>query len=1199
MATQVTVTTLAEGATTSDLVNVLLAGGSSGVSISNVVYSGDISAAGTFTGIGSGIFNSGLILSSGDANNAENPAAFFSSTTFGTRSGTVYDPASLSFDFVPTGTQIVFSYRIGTEEYLGSPFADPFTLTLDGTNIALLPNGNPVTIANLTTASGYGVRNVSGAFGAAYDGFSIQLTATATVVPGQTYHLAFNVADGGDFAFDTAVFIQGGSLRSNAAPTVATALSNQSATPGAAFSYAVPSGTFADADTGDTLTLSARLTDGSALPTWLSFNASTQTFSGTPPTGTTATVAIRVTATDNGGLTATSDFNLAVSAIPPNTAPVFTGLGVGTSLVQGGAAVAVATGVVVSDVDSTTFDHGSLTVSVSNNAHAGDVVSIAQTGGITLSGASVSYNGSVIGTVSGGSGTPLVVSLANGVGAVAVTALTQAITLANATNAVTNDTRTLTFALNDGGGTANGGHDTTSFTITVAASDPVPSVTGITADPGTGTHGVGSTILFSVATSEAVTVAGTPTLLLSDGGTATYVSGSGTSTLVFSHTVAAGHNAADLTVTGIDLAGGSIGDGAAQALASLPAGGVNPAGTLTVDTAAPAAPTVTLVSDTGASATDHVTRDARITVTAAEAGGTFAYSVDGGAYTASYDPSALGDGKHLVLITHTDIVGNVSAAGSVGFILDRTAPAAPTLALVSDTGASATDLVTKDATLAVTVAETGGSLAYSVDGSAFSANYDPAALSDGKHTIAITQTDIAGNVSAAGSLAFTLDRTAPAAPVLALVSDTGASATDLVTKDATLVVTAEAGGSLAYSVDGSAYAANYNPAALSDGKHTVSVVQTDAAGNVSATGSLAFTLDRTAPVVTIAGASGATNVVDHVLSGSVEAGLAGTSVTISDGSNVVGTAVVQADGSWALPFAVAGDGATHAYTFAVAETDLAGNTGSASFTFSVDFTGNAGLFGALVQDHVPAGSIGQVAALYDGIFDRAPDIRGWEGWVPALDRGLSLHDFAVQLLSSDEFSNRYGSYQAGSDADFVSHLYQSALHRDADAPGLQHWTAALSSGTSRADVAIAISLSEENHASMGAVPQGPHYVPDATSAVVARLYHELLERAPDATGLSQLSGGVHGGVSLAQVADILLGSPEYAALHAGQSDADFVASLYRNALGRAGEETGTHAWLDALSHGVSRGEVATAFAESAEAIAHLAGRVENGWHLHS
>lgn len=1018
MATQVTVTTLAEGATTNDLVNALL-GGSSGVTVSNVTYSGNIAQGGTFTGVGSGIFDSGIIFSSGNANDAEKIRTLSASTDFNTSSGALNDPVSLGFDIVATGTQIVFNYRVGTKESLGSSYTDPFTLTLDGTNIALLPNGNPVTITNLSVASGYGVSNSTGQFGAVYSGYSIALTATATVTPGQTYHLTFNVADGGDHVQDTAAFIQGGSLRSNSAPSLTTPLVDQGAVAGAAFTYAVPGGSFTDADTGDTLTYSARQTNGSALPAWLSFDASTQIFTGTPPAGVTGTVSVRVTATDTGGLTKTDDFDIAV-ALSVNHAPSFTGTAVGATLVQGGS-VALAGSVAVSDIDSATFSGASLTVAVTAGSHAGDVVSIAATSGITVSGASVDYNGAAIGTVSGGNGSPLVVTLGTGVAAAAIAALTQAITLSNAISAVTNDTRTVTFTLNDGGGTANGGHDTMSFQVAVAASDPAPSVVGIAASPTSGVHGLGSSVLLTVSTSEAVTVSGTPSLLLSDGGSAVYVSGSGTGTLVFSHTVAAGHNAADLIVTGIDLAGGSIRDGAGQNLQALPSGGIDPAGVLTIDTAAPGAPVLSLVHDTGASASDLITSDAHIAVVTAETGGTLAYSLDGGAYAASYDPSA-----------------------------------------------------------------------------------------------------------------------------------------------------------------------------LLDGKHTLSVTQTDAGGNVSTAGSIGFTLSRSAPSVTISGVSGGNNVVDHVVSGTVDVAHAGTLVTVADAGTVLGTATVQSDGTWALPVLFTGEGATHVYQLTATDMDLAGNTGSASFQFALDFTGNTGLFGSTGHAGQPQGSAAVVGALYDAIFGRAPDARGWEGWVPALDRGMSVHDLAANLLSSGEFANHFGAYTSGSDADFVNHLYETALSRNADTVGLQHWTGALAAGTSRADVAVGIAFSEENAVGPAA------YVPDSTSTDVARLYYELLGRAPDATGLSHLSTQVHGGASLASVAGTLISSVEFGAAHGSQqTDEAFVQDLYQNALGRTAEGAGAQSWLDALTHGATRADVAVGIAESAEAVLHLAGRIEAGWHLHS
>ncbi len=58
-------------------------------------------------------------------------------------------------------------------------------------------------------------------------------------------------------------------------------------------------------------------------------------------------------------------------------------------------------------------------------------------------------------------------------------------------------------------------------------------------------------------------MAGTPQLLLNDGGSATYVSGTGSDTLLFNYTVAAGQNAGQLAITSVSLpAGASVADAA-------------------------------------------------------------------------------------------------------------------------------------------------------------------------------------------------------------------------------------------------------------------------------------------------------------------------------------------------------------------------------------------------------------------------------------------------------------------------------------------------------------------------------------------------------------------------------------------------------------------------------------------------------------
>ena len=76
----------------------------------------------------------------------------------------------------------------------------------------------------------------------------------------------------------------------NNPPTVANAIPDQSATAGTAFSYAFPTNTFSDADTGDTLSYAATKADGMELPTWLAFTDSTRTFAGTPATADVGTV---------------------------------------------------------------------------------------------------------------------------------------------------------------------------------------------------------------------------------------------------------------------------------------------------------------------------------------------------------------------------------------------------------------------------------------------------------------------------------------------------------------------------------------------------------------------------------------------------------------------------------------------------------------------------------------------------------------------------------------------------------------------------------------------------------------------------------------------------------------------------------------------------------------------------------------------
>ena len=110
---------------------------------------------------------------------------------------------------------------------------------------------------------------------------------------------------------------------------------------------------------------------------------------------------------------------------------------------------------------------------------------------------------------------------------------------------------------------------------------------------------------------------------------------------------------------------------------------------------------------------------------------------------------------------------------------------------------------------------------------------------------------------------YTVDHFVAVPAITAITTDTGASSTDFITSDNTLIFsgtadpncsirlyndglyigTATSNGSGAWSID-------YTGTPLADGPHNMIVTATDAAGNVASASPLVVTIDRTAPVIT-------------------------------------------------------------------------------------------------------------------------------------------------------------------------------------------------------------------------------------------------------------------------------------------------------------------------------------------------------------
>ena len=243
-------------------------------------------------------------------------------------------PAGLSFNAAtrtisgtPTGSgasTVTYSANDG----MGGTASMTFTLTVEANTAPVAPSVGTqsgatgaavyVTLPAFTDANydtlTYSVGNLP--TGLSFNALTRVISGTPTAVGSWTVSYGANDGRGGTasttFAFAISAPV------SNQPPTVANPIPDQYTLAGEYYSYAFPTNTFLDPE-GATLSYTATKSDGSALPTWLSFNASTRTFSGTP-TGTAMMQSwtIRVTATDNQGQSVFDDFVLVKDIVEGN-----------------------------------------------------------------------------------------------------------------------------------------------------------------------------------------------------------------------------------------------------------------------------------------------------------------------------------------------------------------------------------------------------------------------------------------------------------------------------------------------------------------------------------------------------------------------------------------------------------------------------------------------------------------------------------------------------------------------------------------------------------------------------------------------------------------------------------------------------------------------------------------------------------------
>ncbi|EEI3889988.1 Ig-like domain repeat protein [Salmonella enterica] len=388
-------------------------------------------------------------------------------------------------------------------------------------------------------------------------------------------------------------------------------------------------------------------------------------------------------------------------------------------------------------------------------------------------------------------------------------------------------------------------------------------------------------------------------------------------------------------------------------------------------------PTIALDAgqDTGANTADNITNISRPTFTIGNVDPDVikvVVTIDGYDYNATkvgagwqFTPSnAIPDGSYNITVTVEDKAGNTATSKPLPVVIDTTAEI-ESVTLVTDSGDSDVDNITKvdKPQFSIVTSDDITHVRVKIDNAAnwieltkggdgrwiFNVG---SALPDGKHSLLVDVTDIAGNV-AQETLQFTIDTTLRE-PTIVLdpTHDTGDDTNDNLTRinkpvfiignvdnDVSHIVVHIDGRD--YTIENTGENLTFTPdQPLSDGQHTISVTVTDIAGNTKTSAELQIEIDTQVQIdsVTLTTDSGV-NDHDNITNAnrpSFEIATPDdvTSVLVSfDGVNWTPISK-NAAGQWEFTAGSAlSDG--H-YTLHVQATDRAGNTANSTLGFTVD-----------------------------------------------------------------------------------------------------------------------------------------------------------------------------------------------------------------------------------------------------------------------
>lgn len=337
--------------------------------------------------------------------------------------------------------------------------------------------------------------------------------------------------------------------------------------------------------------------------------------------------------------------------------------------------------------------------------------------------------------------------------------------------------------------------------------------------------------------------------------------------------------------------------------------------------------------------------------------------------------SGLAPGQYTARAEQADGAGNVGLSATRTFVIDTVAPAVslaapadgaltngPTPSLGGVAGTAPGD----DAAVQIELRDAGGTVVETVSAQRDGATgaYTAAAsapLADGAYTAVAAQSDDVGNRGTSSTVSFRVDTQGPA-PSLATQPDArtriatplfagtaGTAAGDTPAVSVRIHAGAAASGAPVATLDAAVDGSGHFQAVagqLADGTYTAVVTQADGAGNLGSSASATFTVDTTAPALTLttpsSGGRAAPRPVFAGVGGSAPGDGATVTITVHAGSDATGplvqTLVATRDPqSGAYQATSPFDLAVGTYTAVAAQSDDVGNAATtAARTFTVD-----------------------------------------------------------------------------------------------------------------------------------------------------------------------------------------------------------------------------------------------------------------------